>query len=128
LNSILKSHKEPIMKPVLMRDPAHMTLPDAGPVSLPLGEPVARLKCLETFADTEKQVEAGVWECSPGIWRRQITQAELCFFVAGHAIFTPDGEQPIEIYAGDAVYFPQNSLGIWDVRQTVRKTYVVFNP
>jgi uncharacterized cupin superfamily protein len=116
------------MKPVLMRDPAHMTLPDAGPVIVPLSEPPARLKCLETFEDTEKQVEAGVWECSPGVWRRQITQAELCFFVAGHAVFTPDGEEPVEIHAGDAVYFPPNSLGIWDIRQTVRKTYVVFNP
>jgi len=114
------------MLPVLIRDAAHVELPDAGPVSVPIGEPVARLKCLEAFTDQEKQVEAEVWECSPGVWRRQITQAELCHFVAGHCVFTPDGGEPLEIHAGDAVFFPANTRGIWNIKETVRKTYLVF--
>ena len=60
-----------------------MSLPDVGPVSVPIGEPVAHLKCFEAVALKEKQVEAGVWECSPGVWRRQVLLAELCHFVSG---------------------------------------------
>jgi hypothetical protein len=63
------------------------------------------LKCFEAVVLRDKQVEAGVWECSPGIWRRQILQAELCHFVSGYAFFTPEGGDKFEIKAGDAVFF-----------------------
>jgi uncharacterized cupin superfamily protein len=115
------------MPPVLIPDAANTNLRNVGPVSVSIGEPVAQLKCFEAFEDKEKQVEAGVWECSPGVWRRQVLQAELCHFVSGHAFFTPEGGEAFEIKAGDAVFFPPNSRGIWDVRQTIRKTYITFN-
>ena len=38
------------------------------------------------------------------------------------------GRRTFEIKAGDAIFFPPNSRGIWDVRETIRKTYVTFNP
>jgi hypothetical protein len=115
------------MPPVLIRNAVNTKLRDVGPVSVPIREPIAHLKCLEAFKDKEKQVEAGVWECSPGVWRRQVLQAELCHFVSGQAFFTPEGGDKFEIKAGDAVFFPPNSRGVWEVRQTIRKTYVTFN-
>lgn len=115
------------MPPVLIPNVEQTPLRDVGPVSVPIGEPIAHLKCFEAVELTEKQVEAGVWECSPGVWRRQVRQAELCHFVAGHAFFTPEDGAKIEIKAGDAVFFPPNSRGVWDVRETIRKTYVTFN-
>ena len=114
------------MRPVLISHPATMSLALVGPVAVPVGQPIAELKCYEAVSLPEEQVEAGVWECSPGMWHRQVQQAELCHFVAGHCFFTPEGGVPFEIHAGDAVFFPPNSRGIWDVRETVRKTYVTF--
>jgi uncharacterized protein len=114
------------MQPVLIHNATRMTLAEVGPVGVPLGQPVARLKCSEAVSLPEKQIEAGVWECTPGVWRRQVKQAELCHFVAGHCIFTPEGGEPMEIRAGDAVFFPPNSRGVWDVKETIRKTYVMF--
>jgi uncharacterized cupin superfamily protein len=115
------------MLPVLIPTVAQTSLSDIGPVSVPIGEPVAQLRCFEAFVRKEKQVEAGVWECSPGVWRRQVLQAELCHFVSGRAFFTPEDGPKIEIKAGDAVFFPPNSCGVWDVRETIRKSYVTFN-
>lgn len=115
------------MEPVLIASPTRLTLPDVGPVNVPIGEPVAQLKCLPMVEIPDKEVEAGVWECSPGVWRRGVLQAELCHFIAGECTFTPEGGEPIEIRAGDAIFFPPNSRGVWHVKQTVRKTYVVFN-
>jgi len=114
------------MQPVLISNAAQITLPKVGPVAMPVGVPVAQLSCSESVSLPDKQVEAGVWECTPGVWHRQVKQAELCHFVSGHCLFTPEGGQPMEIRAGDAIFFPPNSRGIWDVRETVRKTYVTF--
>src|SRR5499427_9580776 len=72
------------MQPVLISNATKMVLPGVGPVAMPLGQPVAQLKCSEAVSLPDKQVEAGVWECTPGVWSRQVTQAELCHFVAGH--------------------------------------------
>jgi hypothetical protein len=104
-----------------------MVLPNVGPVPVPIGEPIAHLNCFEAVALKDEKIEAGVWECSPGIWRRQVLQAELCHFVTGHAFFTPEGGDKFEIKAGDAVFFPANSRGVWDVRETIRKSYLTFN-
>jgi uncharacterized cupin superfamily protein len=114
------------MPPVLIPDVAAARLDPIGPVKVPLGGPVAELSGIEPVAAEGGLPAAGVWECTPGRWRRQVLSAEFCQFVAGHCVFEPDDGPPIEIRAGDAVYFPANSTGVWDVKVTVRKSYVVF--
>jgi hypothetical protein len=101
-------------------------LEDWGPVGLPQGESVSRLsgKILEMSADED--LESGVWQCTPGRWRRQVKKAEFCHFLAGRCSFTPDDGTTIEIAAGDSLFFPANSEGMWDVKETVRKVFVVF--
>ena len=98
-------------------------LPAASSVAVPVGEPVAQAASLGIERDDG--VEAGIWECSPGCWRRQIVQQEFCHFIAGRCTFTPDGGETIEICAGDALVFPANTTGIWDIQETVRKTYLL---
>jgi uncharacterized cupin superfamily protein len=108
------------MPPIQIANPLQLDLPDVGPVA-------SKLKCLVAAELNNKQVETAVWEASPGSWRRQITQAELSHFIAGHWTFVPDGGAPLVINAGDAVFFPPNTLGTWHVQETVRKTYVLFD-
>lgn len=105
------------------RDTARLSLGEPGAVGAPLGE---RLSQVATASITRDDgVEAGVWECTPGRWRRQIVQQEFCHFIQGRCTFTPDGGEPLHIQAGDAVMFPANTTGIWDVKETVRKSYVL---
>mgnify|MGYP006209176573 CR=1 FL=1 len=105
------------------RNTSEIALEDSNPVAVPLGEPLAVTST--TSVERSDGVETGVWECSPGRWRRQIVQQEFCHFVAGRCTFTPDGGETIEIRAGDALMMPANTLGIWDIQETVRKTYVL---
>ncbi|MBF7731426.1 cupin domain-containing protein [Pseudomonas sp. N040] len=98
-------------------------LPATSTVALPLGEPVAM--SASHGVERNDGVEAGIWECSPGRWRRQIVQQEFCHIISGSCTFTPDGGEAIEIRAGDALVFPANTTGIWDIRETVRKTYLL---
>lgn len=105
------------------KNTADCALGEATPVAVPLGEPVAATRCI--IDERSDGVEAGIWECSPGRWRRQIVQQEFCHFIAGRCTFTPDGGEPIEIRAGDALMMPANTTGIWDIQETVRKTFVL---
>ncbi|MEJ5865580.1 cupin domain-containing protein [Pseudomonas farsensis] len=100
-----------------------VTLDSSNPVAVPLGEPLAVTSV--TCVERSDGVEAGIWECTPGRWRRQIVQQEFCHFIKGRCTFTPDGGEPLVIEAGDALMLPANSTGIWDIEQTVRKTYVL---
>ncbi len=105
------------------RNTSEIALEDSNPVAVPLGEPLAVTST--TSVERSDGVETGVWECTPGRWRRQIVQQEFCHFVAGRCTFTPDGGETIEISAGDALMMPANTTGIWDIQETVRKTYVL---
>ena len=100
-----------------------LALEESNPVAVPLSETVAVAST--TSVERSDGVETGVWECTPGRWRRQIVQQEFCHIIAGRCTFTPDGGEPMEIKAGDALMMPANTTGVWDIQETVRKTYVL---
>lgn len=102
-------------------------LGEGKPVPAPVGTPVSQVRSVSHPSPSAPGTRCGVWECTPGRWRRQITQAEFCHFVEGDCTFEPDDGEPIVIAAGDAVYFPANSTGVWDVRVTSRKIFVLFD-
>lgn len=105
------------------KNTASVALDESNPVAVPLGEPHAVAST--TSVERSDGVETGIWECTPGRWRRQIVQQEFCHFISGRCTFTPDGGEPIEINGGDALMMPANTTGIWDIHETVRKTYVL---
>ena len=109
------------------KNTATLQLEESNPVAVPLGTPVAVAST--TSVERDDGVETGVWECTPGRWRRQIVAQEFCHFIQGRCTFTPDDGETLHIEAGDALMLPANSLGIWDIQETVRKTYVlIFDP
>ena len=100
-------------------------LDDWGPVELPISEQVSQLRGI-IINEHEDGSEAGIWECTPGTWTRQVMDAEISTFVRGHALFHPENGETIDIRAGDTVYFDENSKGNWEVLETVRKAYLTF--
>ncbi len=95
------------------------------PVAVPLGEPVSQVRSAGTSGVGASQ--HGVWQCTPGVWRRQVMQAEFCHFLSGEAIFRPDDGEPVHIKGGDTVYFPARSGGIWEILSECEKVYIVFD-
>lgn len=102
-------------------------MPASAPVKAPLGDLVAQVASVGFPSQACPTSKCGVWTCSPGVWRRQVTQAEFCVFLEGDCVFTPDGGAPLSIGAGEAVYFPADCAGVWDIRATARKLFVVFD-
>ena len=64
------------------------------------------------------------------IWTKEVStfpwtydQREICYFLDGEVIVTPDGGEPVRIGQGDLVTFPVGMSCTWDVRVPVRKHY-----
>lgn len=120
------------MNPVILK--ASFKLPtdeldSISPVSHPVGEPISLMRSKIAFKSSADATSAGVWECSPGRWRRQVAQAEFSTFLSGRCTFTPDNGPTIVLEAGDSIYFHPNTNGEWNVIDTVRKAYVILpNP
>jgi uncharacterized cupin superfamily protein len=97
------------------------------PVPEPLGLPIATVCSRAVPSEANLRTRAGVWECTPGRFQRQVTQAEFCHFIEGECTFTPDGQDAIEIRPGVALFFPPNTKGVWEVHKTTRKVFIVFD-
>lgn len=96
-----------------------------GPVGIPLNEPACQLKGFKKSIPGKEATDTGLWECSPGQFRRQIAAGEVMHVLAGRCTFTPDGGEPIDITAGDTLFLSPNTVGVWDIQETVRKVYVL---
>lgn len=104
------------------------SLQDWGTVGLPLSEPACALRGEKVVLPLERQPEMGIWECTPGQYRRQVRSAEMMHILGGSAVFTPDSGSPVVLRQGDVYFFPAETTGVWDIQSTVRKVYVLFNP
>ena len=109
---------------ILISQPATLRkeeLDQLGPVKKPLDGPIARLVGKKLIDDMPGIDSMGIWECSPGRWQRTIMQEEFAHFLTGSATFIPTKGDPIEIKAGDSIWFPANSCGVWHIKEDCRK-------
>lgn len=100
-------------------------LDDWSTVGLPLSEPPCQLRGRKIVVPGKEEVNTGIWECKPGQFRREIEAGEMMHILTGECIFTPDHGDVIHMVAGDTLYFAPNTTGIWDIKSTVRKVYVL---
>ena len=115
---------------ILIRQAASIAkhdLDDLGPVPIPLSAQVSRLTGRKYLNDAPGIDSMGIWECSPGRWKRTIMEEEFAHFITGSARFVPERGEPIDIRAGDTIWFPRNSRGVWEISENVRKVYVIID-
>lgn len=99
-------------------------LEDWGTVSLP-GTASVTMSGVQRVIPGSEAIDTGVFECTPGSYRRSIRQAEVMHILAGHGRFTPDGEDPFEFTRGDTLFFEKDTEGVWEIQETMRKIYVI---
>lgn len=116
------------MQPIRLASPESLPtdqLTDWGPAKVPVGTLIARIRSSEQTSGDDGRDRVGVWECTPGRWRRQVMEREFAHFLSGRARFVPDHGEPFDINAGDAVWFPADTTGTWEIIETLRKSYVI---
>jgi uncharacterized cupin superfamily protein len=101
-------------------------LQDLGDLATSLGAVPCRTRDLPVELEGAEDSGMGVWECTPGQSRRKVAGAEVMHILTGSCTFTPEGGEPLEIRAGDTLFFPANTRGIWNILKTLRKVYVIF--
>lgn len=108
-----------------LKDAASISeLVDWGPVAIPLqGSSTTSGRLLHKNADGSG--ECGIWVCTPGWWRCEVTRDEFCHFLAGRCIYTGDSGDVIEIEPGTIAFFPAGWSGTCRVSETVRKVYMI---
>ncbi len=85
------------------------------------GEPVESKLVLYS----DRTTEIGIWEVTPGTFpARKDEVCELMQFIAGRGTIT-DATGTTEIRPGVTMFTPDGWSGIWDVQETVRKTYAL---
>ena len=64
------------------------------------------------------------------IWTKEVSTfpwtydaTEVCYFLQGDVVVTPEGGEAVRVGKGDLVTFPVGMSCTWDVRQPVRKHY-----
>ncbi len=66
-----------------------------------------------------------VWTKDVSTFRWTYDSEEMCYFLEGDVIVTPDGGEPVRVGKGDLVVFPAGLSCTWDVRAAVRKHFTL---
>lgn len=108
-----------------LQDPSTVeSLRDWGPIADMLeGQSLTRGVLLHKGAQGEN--ECGVWVCTPGHWRCQVTRDEFCHFLSGRATYTHAQGEVIEVGPDTIAFFPAGWEGTCRVHETVRKVYMI---
>jgi uncharacterized protein len=75
--------------------------------------------------DPDMRAESGIWICTPGFWRCEVTSAEYCHFLSGRSTYVHESGETIEILPDTLAFFPKGWKGTCRVHETIRKVYMI---
>jgi uncharacterized protein len=67
----------------------------------------------------------GIWQSTPGAWRVSYDEWEYCRIVEGHLVITGADGSVLDVRAGDSFMIRPGFEGVWEVRETTVKDYVI---
>ena len=80
------------------------------------------------FTSSDEKFFAGVWGAEPGCWKINYTENEFCHILAGHSILRDADGNETDLRPGDDIVIPAGFTGEWQVVETTKKTYVIYEP
>lgn len=117
-----------VVKPIVVRKPAEISFDkftDGGqPKSI--GGVTPSFRRLPSEGPGLENLRSGVWETTTGTWRREDPKPEFCHVLFGEGTFTSDDGTIQEFGAGDTLFFPAHTKGVWNITQPLRKVFIVF--
>jgi uncharacterized cupin superfamily protein len=68
---------------------------------------------------------AGIWQSTPGAWRVSYDEWEYCHIREGLSVLKADDGSEITLRAGDSFLIRPGFKGVWEVKETTVKDYVI---
>ncbi len=78
------------------------------------------------FTSDDGKFFAGTWEAEPGCWNIDYTENEWCRILSGRSIIRDAEGRERALQAGDDFVVPAGFRGQWEVVETTRKIYVIY--
>jgi uncharacterized cupin superfamily protein len=88
------------------------------------GQPLQ--KTWHHFTSEDGKFFAGIWEAEPGCWKIHYTENEFCQILAGRSILRDAVGTERRIGPGDNFTIPADFSGEWEVLETTKKIYVIY--
>jgi uncharacterized cupin superfamily protein len=80
------------------------------------------------FSNADGRFFAGLWEAEPGCWEVSYSEDEFCQILAGRSVLRDGSGAERELKPGDNFVIPAGFSGQWEVIETTRKIYVIYQP
>jgi uncharacterized cupin superfamily protein len=81
------------------------------------------------YSTPDERFHCGVWEGDVGAWRVHYTEHEFCHLLSGRVrLRSDDGEEVVTLEAGQSFVVPAGFTGVWEVLETARKLYAIYEP
>lgn len=90
------------------------------------GQPMQRT--WHHFTSGDGKFFAGIWEAETGCWAVDYTENEFCRILAGRSILRDENGRERILQTGDNFTIPAGFRGQWEVLETTRKIYVIYQP
>jgi uncharacterized cupin superfamily protein len=90
------------------------------------GKPETRLA--PAFSSTDGRFDVGIWEATEGSWRTTYTENEVGFVISGRLRLTTTSGEAIEFGPGEAFLIPAGWVGEFQILESLRKLYVIYQP
>lgn len=111
---------------LVIKNSGSSSVESVQPAKTSVGDLVALQGVVQDQSTASSEVNIGIWESSPGRFTRNVKDKEFSHIISGVCTFTPKDGEKIELHAGDAIYFPENTEGEWEIKETLKKTYIIF--
>lgn len=80
------------------------------------------------YQDPSGKFFVGIWQSEPGKWSISYTEEEYFQILEGRSLITGADGHAMTVSAGESMVIPRGFHGTWEVLETTRKTFVIYEP
>ncbi len=89
------------------------------------GDPRGRVHWLRTAGSTEATLMAGIFTGQPSRFNYVFETDETFHVIEGSVTITLESGESVDLVPGDIVSFPRGAHAVWDIKQPLRKFFVL---
>ena len=113
----------PLLLDAFVAEPEHYRLPAEKLIA---GNP--RQTVWMQYRDPGGKFFVGIWESEPGKWSVDYTEEEYFQVESGCSVVTDAAGHATRVSAGASMVIPRGFRGTWEVLETTRKRFVIYEP